>query len=68
MQTHFSADQLADTEARQLINMDNRQAYAQTRRGNALLGSNLPSQVQGLIFFTTPAFEWLAAVSNASLY
>lgn len=61
-------DQLGQTEAYTLINVDMRDGTATTRRGSAALGSALPGLVQGLWWFDTPVLEYIVSAANGRLY
>lgn len=61
-------DQLAKTEAAELLNVDIRDGTATTRRGSATLGDPLPSRIQGLCWYDTPDAEYLVAGSGGLLF
>lgn len=61
-------DQLAATEAAELLNVDIRDGTATTRRGSITLGDPLASRIQGLCWYDTPAVEYLVACSGGQLF
>ena len=61
-------DQLAATEAAELLNVDIRDGTATTRRGTAALGTPLAPRIQGLCWYDTPDGEYLVACSGGQLF
>jgi hypothetical protein len=61
-------DQLAATEAAELLNVDIRDGTATTRRGTVTLGERLGSRIQGLCWYDTHDVEYLVACSGGHLF
>lgn len=61
-------DQLQQTEAAQLVNIDIRDATATTRRGTMALGTKRAGAIRGLCWYQTPALQYLVAAANAGLW
>jgi hypothetical protein len=61
-------DQLAATEAAELVNVEIRDGTATTRRGTVALGGSLGSLIQGLCWYDTPVLEYLVACSGGQLF